>query len=300
MPDERPLIGITVAFDDGTDLESLRPHVELFFSDAPYARAIERAGGLPVLVPLVGEQALPGFIRQMDGLLFSGGGGYLRARHRRQQQLPDLEALAPRRFRFESALLRAALAADTPVLGVCRGHQMIVRLLGGRIRASLPPGAHAHYREEVPIGRRPVHGIRIEPDSLLAAILGRTEIGVNSLHRQAARWVAPPLRVSARAEDGVIEAVESRAHSFVLGVQFHPELLLAEQPRWLRLFDSLVRAAGRHRLVREGHPPAGGALTGTDRASTGTDGAAVGDGATAPAAGVAVGHAASSSAARLE
>lgn len=250
--EDRPLIGITVAFDDGTDLDSLRPHVELLFVDAPYTRAIERAGGVPLLVPLMGTAARESLIGSLDGLLFSGGGGYLRTRHRRQRQLPDLAALAPRRFRFESALMRSALAAGLPILGICRGHQMMIRLLGGRIQASLPPGGLAHYQETVPIGRQAVHTIQLEPGSRLAAILGRTRIGVNSLHRQAAGRVVAPLQAVARAPDGVIEAVESPSHPFLVGVQFHPELLLGEEPRWLRLFAAFVEAAHTYRQAQRG------------------------------------------------
>ncbi|HEY8531218.1 MAG TPA: gamma-glutamyl-gamma-aminobutyrate hydrolase family protein [Limnochorda sp.] len=246
-----PLIGITVAFDDGTDLDSLRPHVEIFFLDTAYARAIERAGGLPVLVPICGTQARGQFIERLDGLLFSGGGGYLRTRYRRQQQLPDLAALAPRRFRFERALMRSALAAGMPILGICRGHQMLVRVLGGRIQLALPPGEVNHNVLTVPIGRRAVHPIQIEPGSRLASILGRTSMGVNSLHRQAAQRVVPPLRVAARAPDGVIEAVEDPSHLFLMGLQFHPELLLAEEPRWFRLFTAFIEAARTYRRDRE-------------------------------------------------
>lgn len=250
--EDRPLIGITVAFDDGTDLDSLRPHVELFFVDAPYARAIERAGGLPVLVPICGTAARESLIGSLDGILFSGGGGYLRTRHRRQRQLPDLAALAPRRFRFESALMRSALARGLPILGICRGHQMLIRLLGGRIQAALPPKGVIHYQETVPIGRRAIHPILIDPGSRLAAILGRTNVGVNSLHRQAAQRVALPLQIVARAPDGVVEAVEDPNRLFLMGVQFHPELLLGEEPRWLRLFAAFVDAARAYRQAQRG------------------------------------------------
>lgn len=247
-----PLIGITPAFDDGTDLQSLRPHVALHFLDAAYPRAIQRAGGTPLILPLTQDtRIIDRYLDTVDGLVFSGGGGFLRQRHVRMQALPDLKALAPRRYAFEAALLERALRRDLPILGTCRGHQMIVRITGGRCYSQIQgrvAGALDHYREELPIGGRPAHRIRIRPGSVLHRVLGREVVGVNSLHRQAAERVVPPLFVTAWAEDGVVEAVESGSHRFVVGVQFHPELMPDEEVAWTDLFAALVSAARAYRI----------------------------------------------------
>lgn len=246
QPARAPVIGITTAFDDGTDVDSVRPQAEINFVDAAYGQALERAGAVPVLLPLTDSPAvIEQYLNLVDGLLFSGGGSYIRRRHREKSVMPDLRVLSPRRFRFEAVLLRRALEFDLPVLGVCRGHQMIARISGGRCYRQIEgrvPGAMQHYQGGRPMGRRPVHDVYIEPGTRLHAILGTRVIGVNSLHRQAVERVAPPLLVSARAADGVVEAIESRAHRFVLGVQFHPELLVEREPAWQRLFEEFVAA----------------------------------------------------------
>ncbi|OUM98364.1 MAG: hypothetical protein BAA04_05955 [Firmicutes bacterium ZCTH02-B6] len=244
--DRAPVIGITPAFDDGTEIDSVRPHSAVHFLDAAYGRAVERAGAAPVILPVTDSPAsMERYLDMIDGLLLSGGGGYIRRRHRERRVLPDLKTLSPRRYRFEAALLRMALERDLPVLGICRGHQMIARVGGGRVYAQISarvPGAGEHHVGGLPASRRCVHDIYVEPGTLLHSILGITAVGVNSLHRQAVASVKPPFVISARAGDGVVEALESRAHRFVVGVQFHPELLLDSVPVWQRLFDAFVAA----------------------------------------------------------
>lgn len=245
-PGTPPIIGITAAFDDGTDLDSLRRSVAVHFVDAAYGMMMEHVGTVPIVLPLAAsEDVVRRYIEMVDGLILTGGGGFLRRRHLSRQVLPDLRTIAPRRFRFESMLLRMALEADIPVLGVCRGHQMIVRVMGGRIYSRIDlhrPDALDHNVEEQPLGRKVVHDIVVEPGTMLHDIIGITTIGVNSLHRQAAQRVPAPLAVSARSPDGIIEAVESTAHRFVVGVQFHPELLVGVIPEWKRLFEAFAAA----------------------------------------------------------
>lgn len=246
-----PVIGITMAFDDGTHEESLRPGVAIHQVSAAYAWAVEHAGAAPVLLPLTAsEEVARAYVRMVDGIMFSGGGGAVRRRHLDRAVLPDLRALAPRRYRFEAMLLRLALEEDVPVLGICRGHQMIVRVLGGTIYSRIDrhvPEALNHYAGQPPLGRAVVHSIAVEPGTMLHDILGKRTVGVNSLHRQAAKRVPAPLIVSARAPDGVIEAVESTAHRFVVGIQSHPELIASTVPAWRRLFEAFVAAARERR-----------------------------------------------------
>jgi len=244
-----PCIGITTAFDDGMGAGSLRPSIALNLVDATYVRAVERAGGAPLVLPVTSPEAtVDSYLRIIDGLILSGGGWFTNRRHG-DRDLPGLRELAPRRFRFETMLLRKALAMDMPILGICRGHQMIARITGGRCYSQIDrrvPGARCHYVEEIPLGRRPVHPISIEPGTKLFSIVGRSVVGVNSLHRQAVERVAPPFVVSARADDGIVEAVESREHRFVMGLQFHPELLV-DEPAWNRLFQAFVGACAESR-----------------------------------------------------
>lgn len=244
-----PCIGITTAFDDGTGAGSLCPSIALNVVDATYVRAVERAGGAPLVLPVTTSEAtVDSYLRTIDGLILSGGGWFVGRRYE-GRDLPGLRELAPRRFRFETMLLRKALAMDLPILGICRGHQMIARVTGGRCYSQIDrrvPGARPHLVEGVPLGRRPVHSIVIVPGTKLFSIVGRTVVGVNSLHRQAVERVAPPFVVSARADDGIVEAIESREHRFVMGVQFHPELLV-DEPAWHRLFQAFVGACAANR-----------------------------------------------------
>src|SRR5690606_11597024 len=162
-----------------------------------------------VLLPLTAsEEVARAYVRMVDGIMFSGGGGAVRRRHLDRAVLPDLRALAPRRYRFEAMLLRLALEEDVPVLGICRGQQMIVRGLGGSICPRIAghvPEALNRYGGRPLVGRAVVHAMAVEPGTMLHDILGKRTVGVNSLHRQAAKRVPAPLIVSARAPDGVIE-----------------------------------------------------------------------------------------------
>lgn len=251
MDDGRPapIVGITTAFDDGTDLDSLRPSVAVHFIDAAYGIVVEHVGAVPLVLPMsASEDVARRYVGMVDGLIFTGGGGFLRRRHLSQHVLPDLRTIAPRRFRFESMLLRMALQADVPVLGICRGHQMIVRVMGGSIYSRIHhhfPEALNHHVDEQPLGRAAAHDIVVEHGTMLHDMIGERRVGVNSLHRQAAQRVPAPLIVSARSSDGIIEAVESTAHRFVVGVQFHPELLIGTVSVWRHLFESFVAACGQ-------------------------------------------------------
>ena len=245
--DSAPVVGITAALDEGGELTGLHAQVAVHFADVALCRSLERAGAVPVLLPVSeSPRAVQRYLDMVDGVLLSGGDGYLRRRALAGELPADLALLAPRRFRFEAALLQGALARDLPVLGICRGHQTIASVVGGPCLVPIEPTAGRHHVEDPPLGRRAVHTIRIEPGSRLHALVGAGTIAVNSLHRQAVGQVAPPLIISARADDGVVEALESSAHRFVLGVQFHPELL-EEDAVWTRLFEGFVAACRESR-----------------------------------------------------
>lgn len=242
----KPRIGITVAHDDGNHPTSVYPGVSVHFVPEPYAAAIVKAGGVPLLLPLTGsETVVDVYMEAVDGLLLSGGGGVAMRRYPRTDGLPGLRDLAPERYDFEAMLVTKGLARDVPMLGICRGHQLLAEAAGGRLIRQIEgtvEGALDHNVRDAPLGRHPVHAMTVEPGTLLHHIVQRRTIRVNSLHRQAVETVPPPFIVSGRAEDGVVEAVESTAHRFVLGLQSHPELMV-DEPAWDRLFRMLVKAA---------------------------------------------------------
>ncbi len=158
------------------------------------------------------------------------------------------------RDEVELALARRAVADRKPVLGICRGIQLLNVALGGTLYQDIPaelPGALDHYASsKAPDRAHLAHPIALEPDSWLATQLGTSELPGNTFHHQALRDIAPALRVTGQASDGVVEAVEGRGADFVVGVQCHPEELWAQADRrWARLFAGFVDAARQYMLV---------------------------------------------------
>ena len=220
----QPRIGITTSYADGA--QSL---------DARYARAVDAAGGLPIIAPLFErEETARAFAAMLDGLIITGGPGITRGLIGRLP--PDLPAVDEARDRSD-ALIFAAMAGR-PFLGVCYGMQFANALAGGSIYGDVQAqaGAQVHSAER----GAGEHLIRIAPDSRLGAIFGAERLSTNSHHIQALADVGAGLRVTARSEDGVIEAIES-LDGRVIGVQFHPERML---DRALPLFADLVARAG--------------------------------------------------------
>lgn len=232
----RPLIGITASADPTR-------------SRAAYVRAVERAGGAPILIPLLeATSALEAILERLDGLILPGGAD-IDPQHYREAAIPEWNEIAAQADRAELVLARAAVGAR-PLLGICRGSQVLNVALGGSLYQDLQR-QHATTLDHT--GSRPIardhllHSVRIQSGSRLAGIVGSTELEVNSLHHQGIKALAPGLKPVAWGPDGVIEGVE-RAGEFCLAVQWHPEELVA-QPASARLFEALVTACS----ARAGH-----------------------------------------------
>ncbi|MBI2323146.1 MAG: gamma-glutamyl-gamma-aminobutyrate hydrolase family protein, partial [Chloroflexi bacterium] len=192
----RPLIGI-VAQSHGREEPGVR-------TNAAYVFAVEDAGGVPLIVPLLrDEEALRQLYERLDGLLLTGGPD-VHPRHYGEEGRPACGRIDEPLDRVELALLRWALADDLPALGICRGMQLLNVVCGGTLYQDLPteyPGALDHRPAEGRAGL--VHELRIVPGTRLADLLGATALRTNSTHHQAAKEIAPGLVVSAHAEDGV-------------------------------------------------------------------------------------------------
>jgi putative glutamine amidotransferase len=215
--------------------------VEAALVPAAYVEAVERAGGRPLLVP-PSEEAVDETLGALDGLLFSGGSD-LDPELYDQQPHSETFGVHPERDRAELALLEAALARDMPVLAVCRGSQVLNVARGGDLVQHLPDVVGDEKHKHTP-GAFSDHDVSVEDGTLLAALLG-DRAPVKSHHHQGIGRVGEGLRVSAHAEDGTVEAVEDPSRRFALGVLWHPEA--GED---LRLFEELVREAGRYRSAR--------------------------------------------------
>jgi putative glutamine amidotransferase len=203
----RPRIGITTSYNDG------RQNI-----DHHYLDAIEQAGGLPLIVPMLhSDEATQEFASLLDGLVMTGGPGITRGL---QGTLPD--DLPPVDSLRDSSDERIFCAfSQRPVLGICYGMQFINALCGGTIHGDLSAGIEGAINHSTSRGAQP-HLIRIQPDTRLYRILGQVALEVNTYHIQALASIGDGLRVSATAPDGVIEGIES-LDGRMLGVQFHPE-----------------------------------------------------------------------------
>lgn len=238
----KAVIGVTASFHPPTE-KGLVPGHAHYFLKADYAEAVIAAGGLAVVLPVVDKdpQVVSDHLSLVDGLLLSGGMQRLPGNLRRSRRLPSLRELNPVRYESDLLYLGKALELDLPVLGICRGMQMLNEAAGGLNYTRIPGGARLnHSRQDLP-GSHLAHLVKIEPSTILARISGANLVGVNSFHAQAVAEVASGYRVSARAEDGIIEAVESVHHRFVLGTQFHPEEMLGTELA-SRLFGAFVAA----------------------------------------------------------
>jgi putative glutamine amidotransferase len=220
-----------------------------------YLLAVEAGGGIPLLIHLTRDAAVvQAHYQRCDGLLFAGGGDIDPAIFG-QEPHAKLGPIEPLRDEVELALARRAIEDAKPVLGICRGIQLLNVALGGTLYQDIPselPGALDHYASsKAPDGRAYLaHPIALEPGSWLAVHLKADELPGNTFHHQALRDIAPGLRVTGRAPDGVIEAIEGAGPGFVIGVQCHPEELWeSADPRWVRLFAGFVEAARQYALA---------------------------------------------------
>jgi putative glutamine amidotransferase len=207
-----------------------------------YVRAVEAAGGVPVVMPPLGSDEVPDLVARLDGVVLSGGPDLSPAAYDAKPH-PDLGSTEPDLDAFEYALVAEVLDREIPILGICRGAQALNVALGGSLHQHLPEVVgEAVIHRQCEDGRRPTHSVEIVPGTLLARLLGSGSIAVNSFHHQAVARLGRGLRVSARAPDGTVEAIEDPSREFLLAVQWHAETLGdAEQRR--PLFDALVAAA---------------------------------------------------------
>jgi len=241
----KPLIGLTTErFSSGYFAQ---PDQNVQGTLHTYIEAVLGAGGLPVLIPLtVTGDDLRELYQRLDGVLLPGGCDIDPA-HFGETRSPQLGAVDVERDRSELSVAQLALADGKPLLGVCRGMQVMNVALGGTLYQDLPseyPAAlerHAHPVKEFP-REHLAHPVRVAEDSRLARVLGAPMVQVNSRHHQAIKQVGAGLVVVAQAPDGVIEGVEKPDHPFALGVQWHPENLQA-MPEMKRLLVKFVEAA---------------------------------------------------------
>ncbi|WP_405855747.1 gamma-glutamyl-gamma-aminobutyrate hydrolase family protein [Streptomyces sp. NBC_01515] len=247
----RPLVGITgrrlsASLVHGMDKRFAGRHFDSFFSD--YARGVAEAGGIPVHLPF--EAGSAEAVERLDGLIITGGQDVHPGRWGGDESAVPADA-DPRcatmahdveRDAYEAALIGAAIDRGVPVLGVCRGHQLLNVALGGRLVPDLPLSAVEHYSPNAALtDGEPDHVVTFTPGSLAASVYGGSA-RVNSWHHQAVDALGSGLVVSGRASDGVVESIELPGLP-LLGIQWHPEWQETTDPAfgWLT-----AAASGTH------------------------------------------------------
>ncbi len=229
----RPRVGVTL----DADAEARRYELKRSYVDAVIA-----AGGLPILLPH-DPAAAPAYLALLDGLVVTGGAFDVPPERFGEARRAGCGPEKPERTAFEADLLDAALAARLPVLGVCGGMQLMNVVRGGTLWQDLPSDAGIRGHEQPQPKDAPSHPVEVAAGTALAALVGAGPLAVNSTHHQAVRELGAGVLVSARAPDGVVEAIELPDLPFALGVQWHPEAVLAHEPRHAALYRGLVAAA---------------------------------------------------------
>jgi putative glutamine amidotransferase len=236
---KKPIIGISSTWGEGSSASAPLTYVE----------SVIRAGGVPVVLPISHDpEILSRMLDGIDGLIMTGGEDIDPLKWFGEEPIPGQGQIVPERDSFDIALIRMAVERDLPLLGICRGHQLLNVAFGGTLYQDIPSqvkGSLVKHRQQAP-RYYGTHTINIEKGSLLHKQIGLEKVAVNSYHHQAVKDIAPGFKVTARSADGIIEAIEKIGSKRVFGVQFHPEGFTASNiDTFLGIFQYLVKEAGK-------------------------------------------------------
>ena len=247
-----PLIGITADLSSVPAKGTNPTQESTLFLPQRYCRAIQEVGGIPlILPPIASQRGLRRILQHLDGMLISGGNFDIHPSYYGEKPIRALGEIKKDRTEFELELVDLSLKEDLPLLGICGGAQAINVALGGSLYQDIAtqlPNATQH--EQGTKKDKGGHPILIHSGTRLRQIIQRQTLEVNTTHHQAVRRVGKGLVVNATTEDGLIEGLESSNHRFVLGVQWHPEILARKVPSQRRIFSSFISASRRfHRGI---------------------------------------------------
>jgi putative glutamine amidotransferase len=240
-PLRRPVIALTPDVADGTELSPFSK-AEL---KASYTDAVVRAGGLPIILPVTDDQSMvEAYLDRVAGVVVTGGAFDVPPSLYGEASREGLGPLKPQRTEFELMVIKTALAKQLPLLGICGGMQLLNVAYGGTLIQDIAremPSARLHEQKHV--RTQPQHPVEVKEGSVLADCVGKGQLMVNSTHHQAIKTLGAGLLASAHAPDGIIEAIEHRGPGFVVGVQWHPEMMVDTVPPHLGLYRTFVAKA---------------------------------------------------------
>lgn len=230
----RPVIGLTCTKENIVNGSINR-------INTTYINVVLRAGGLPIIIPVVEDiRDSNEYIDLLDGIIFTGGGD-IAAQYFDEEPLREVDELCPDRDRIEMELFHEAYKRGKPILGICRGAQLINIALGGSIYqdiySQLPNVLGHSLMTNIQEG---YHTIDIERDSVMFEIFGEEKLLVNSQHHQSIKALGKNLVITARSLDGIVEAIESTNEKYILGLQFHPEAMAMKYPVFLKPFINFI------------------------------------------------------------
>lgn len=243
---KKPIIGISANYKDGTSR----------IADA-YVNAVVQAGALPMLLPVTNDEpTLADLVRHIDGLLLTGGGD-IDPKYFHEEIIPECGAIDATRDAYDMRLITYARRYQTPILGICRGMQILNVQMGGTLYQDIyvqnSDKQLLHHDQNDTPRTEPTHNVIVDSNSKLHQITQRNELAVNTFHHQAVKDIAPTLRCAATATDGICEAIES-PHYPIIGVQWHPEnLAIAGRDEHCALFAWLVGEAAGFKRAKALH-----------------------------------------------
>ena len=242
----KPIIGIStsVLVDEGGGF----PGYERIYVNKDYVSSVISAGAVPLMIPMdATEENLRQTLELVDGMIFSGGHDIAPIRYGEEPH-QKLQEICPERDDFDFLLYRLAKEHSLPILGICRGFQLMNVSEGGKLYQDLSLKNTESLKHSQGHGPSiPTHTVKVEPGSKFYKILGKEEIRVNSFHHQAVKSTSENVVISGKALDNVVEAIELKNYPFGLGVQFHPEMLQAKEEDMKKIFSALVSAAKEYR-----------------------------------------------------
>ncbi|MDY6856955.1 MAG: gamma-glutamyl-gamma-aminobutyrate hydrolase family protein [Thermodesulfobacteriota bacterium] len=236
----KPLIGITSDYQRNEDIFKC----PAYFISENYIMAVKEAGGIPIIMPYISDNTVvEELLERIDGLLITGGNFDINPEFYGEMPIEELGKFNEKRTAFEMEITKAALKADKPIFGICGGEQLLNVATGGSLFQDIETQVKkAQSHQQTAAKSEVYHPVHIQPSTKLYSILGCNTIKTNSTHHQSIKKIGRNLTINAIAEDGIIEGIESIDHTFILGVQWHPEYLYKKEKPFERLFKAFVQS----------------------------------------------------------